>query len=39
MEIFDAFIDLEVFPVRDIPQLLRSTQEVLASVGLILEHL
>jgi hypothetical protein len=39
MEISDALIDLGVFPIRDIPLLLRSAQEVLVSTDLILEHL
>jgi hypothetical protein len=39
MEISDALIDLGVFPIRDIPLLLRSAQEVLVSADLILEHL
>jgi hypothetical protein len=39
MEISDALIDLWVFPVWDIPLLLKSAQEVLALAGLILECL
>jgi hypothetical protein len=39
MEIPDALIDLWVFPVWDIPLLLKSAQEVLALAGLILECL
>jgi hypothetical protein len=39
IEISDALIDLWVFPVWDIPLLLKSAQEVLALAGLILECL
>jgi hypothetical protein len=39
MEISDALIDLGVFPIRDVPLLLKLAHEVFASTGLILEHL
>jgi hypothetical protein len=38
MEIFDALVDLGVFPIWDIPFLLKSAQEDLASASLILER-
>jgi hypothetical protein len=39
MEITDALINVGLFPIRDIPWLPKSTQEVLALTGLILEQL
>jgi hypothetical protein len=39
MGISNVLIDLRTLPIQDIPQLLKTTQEVLAAVGLILEHL
>jgi hypothetical protein len=39
MEISDALVDLGMFPIRDVPLLLMSAQEVLPSTDLILEHL
>jgi hypothetical protein len=39
MEVSNTLVDLGMLPIRDIPQLLKSTQEVLATTGLILEHL
>jgi hypothetical protein len=39
MKIPNAFIDLGVFPIRDIPLLSKSAQEVFASADLILECL
>jgi hypothetical protein len=37
-EISDALVDLDVFPIRDIPTQLRSAQDVQTVVHLILEH-
>jgi hypothetical protein len=34
MEISNALVDLGMLPVWDIPQLLKSTQEVLVAAGL-----
>jgi hypothetical protein len=39
MEISDALIDLGVLPILDIPRRLKSAQDILTAVGLILEHL
>jgi hypothetical protein len=39
MEINNALADLGTLPVQDIPQLLRSAQEVLAVASLPFEHL
>jgi predicted membrane protein len=39
MEIFYALVNLGVFHIQDNSQHLRSAQEVLTAVGLILEHL
>jgi hypothetical protein len=39
MGISDALVDLGVFPIQDIPRRLKSTQEVLAAIGLVLECL
>jgi hypothetical protein len=39
MEISDAPVDLGVFPIRDIPERLKSSWDVLTVAGLILEHL
>jgi hypothetical protein len=39
MEISDARVDLGVFPIRDIPECLKSVQDVLMVLGRILEHL
>jgi hypothetical protein len=38
-EISDALVDLDVFPIRDIPSQPRSAQDLLTVVGLVLEHL
>jgi hypothetical protein len=37
--ISNALVDLGMLPIRDIPELLKTTQEVLVVAGLILEHL
>jgi hypothetical protein len=37
--ISNALVDLGMLPIRDIPQLLKMAQEVLAATALILEHL
>jgi hypothetical protein len=39
MEIFDALVDLGVFPTRGIPAQPRPAQDVLTAASLILEHL
>jgi hypothetical protein len=39
MEISDALVDLGMFPILDIPRRLKSAQDILTAVGLILEHL
>jgi hypothetical protein len=39
MEISDDLIDLGVLPILDIPRRLKSAQDILTAVGLILEHL
>jgi hypothetical protein len=39
VSISNALVNLEMLPIRDIPQLPKSVQEVLAIVSLILEHL
>jgi hypothetical protein len=39
MEISDALVDQGVFPIQDIPERLKSVQDVLMAVGLILECL
>jgi hypothetical protein len=39
MEISNALVDLGMLPMRDIPQLLKTAQEVLAVASLILECL
>jgi hypothetical protein len=39
MEISDALVDLGMFLIQDIPTQLRSAQDVLTVVSLILEHL
>jgi hypothetical protein len=39
MEISNALFDLGMLPTRDIPQLSKKAQEVLAANGLILERL
>jgi hypothetical protein len=39
MEISDALVDLGMLPMRDIPQLPKTAQEVLAVASLILERL
>jgi hypothetical protein len=39
MEIFDALVDLGMFPIRDIPTQPRSAQDVLMVASLVLEHL
>jgi hypothetical protein len=39
IKISDALINLGVFPIREIPRLPNSAQQILASYGLILEHL
>jgi hypothetical protein len=38
MEISNVLIDLGMLPIRDIPQLPKTAQEVLATVGLTLER-
>jgi hypothetical protein len=38
-EISDALVDLGVFPIQDIPQHLKSAQDVLMVTDLILERL
>jgi hypothetical protein len=38
-EISDALVNLSVLPIRDIPQCLKSTQDVLMAAGPILERL
>jgi hypothetical protein len=38
-EIFDTLVDLEMFPILDIPLQPRSAQDLLTAVGLILGHL
>jgi hypothetical protein len=38
MEISNVLIDLGMLPIRDIPQLPKMAQEVLAAVGLTLER-
>jgi hypothetical protein len=38
-EISDALVDLDMFPIRDIPLQPRSAQDLLTAVGLVLEHL
>jgi hypothetical protein len=39
MEISDTLVHLGVFPIRDIPAQLKSTQDVLTVASPILEHL
>jgi hypothetical protein len=39
MEISDVLVGLGVFPIRDIPEQPRSTQDVLMAASLVLEHL
>jgi hypothetical protein len=39
VRISNALVDLGTLPIRDIPQLPKTTREVLAAVGLILERL
>jgi hypothetical protein len=39
MEISDALVDQDMFPIRDIPSQPRSTQDVLTAAGFILERL
>jgi hypothetical protein len=39
MGISNALVDLGMLPIRDIPELLKTAQEVLVVAGLILEHL
>jgi uncharacterized protein with PhoU and TrkA domain len=39
MEISDALVDLEVFPIRDIPERPQSARGVLTVASLVLEHL
>jgi hypothetical protein len=38
-KIFDALVDLGMFPIWDIPEPLKSVQDVLTTTGLILECL
>jgi hypothetical protein len=37
MEIYDALVDLGVFPIRDVPKHLKSAQDAFAVASLILE--
>jgi hypothetical protein len=39
MEISDALVDLEVFPIRDIPERPQSARDVLTATCLVLERL
>jgi hypothetical protein len=39
MGICNVLVDLRMLPMRDVPQLPKKAHEVLAAVGLILEHL
>jgi hypothetical protein len=39
MRIFGVLVNLGMLLIQDIPQLLKSAQEVLPTVGLILKHL
>jgi hypothetical protein len=39
LEISKALVDLGVFPIRDLLEHLKSAQDVLIAVGLVLDHL
>jgi hypothetical protein len=39
MGISNTLVDLRMLPIRDIPRLMKTAQEVLAAAGLILECL
>jgi hypothetical protein len=39
MGISDALVDLSMFPIREMPEHLKSAQDVLTVAGLVLEHL
>jgi hypothetical protein len=39
MKMSNVLVDLGTQPIRDIPQLLKTTQEVLVATSLIMEHL